>query len=484
MLTWSELWLLIQHIMPVYVIVLGSYVLNKWDIILPEHGPGLKSWVSTLGVPLYTFHLLAFSDPYQISFQIIGADVIQKVLALLLSGLWWKFSKSANIDGFIAFFMLATLPNTVLVGEAFLKPLYGEEIQGSLVTIIFLQSLIWYNICTVFYELRVVLQDLKEDSGQPQDVPKPELVLSSRRNPTSIPTNGEVLDTNHLPMDEDCEDLESDILERFRSSGQGVDDHLSRNSQNQDPSTHEIQQTLSSPGKCYLLDRGINEVKLTSPTTIKTGYCGTDDETNGVDLHADAVERDDVGSQNAKIRFIIHKMLNRLKRVPLTYASILGFTYSMLAFNTLLIPVEHEELLVIVDHFRYHWEMPYPVRTSVELISQGCVGMALFLLGMQWARSGQDLLPGGWRALLYGMLVRFAVSPALMLIASLSVGLSANRPDLRFAVLQAVLPQGVVSFMLAKEYGVGVNLFSTAVVIQLLIFVPIAISYYYVLEQI
>ncbi|BBN10630.1 auxin efflux carrier family protein [Marchantia polymorpha subsp. ruderalis] len=440
MLTWSELWLLIQHIMPVYVIVLGSYVLNKWDIILPEHGPGLKSWVSTLGVPLYTFHLLAFSDPYQISFQIIGADVIQKVLALLLSGLWWKFSKSANIDGFIAFFMLATLPNTVLVGEAFLKPLYGEEIQGSLVTIIFLQSLIWYNICTVFYELRVVLQDLKEDSGQPQDVPKPELVLSSRRNPTSIPTNGEVLDTNHLPMDEDCEDLESDILERFRSSGQGVDDHLSRNSQNQDPSTHEIQQTLSSPGKCYLLDRG-------------------------VDLHADAVERDDVGSQNAKIRFIIHKMLNRLKRVPLTYASILGFTYSMLAF-------------------KYHWEMPYPVRTSVELISQGCVGMALFLLGMQWARSGQDLLPGGWRALLYGMLVRFAVSPALMLIASLSVGLSANRPDLRFAVLQAVLPQGVVSFMLAKEYGVGVNLFSTAVVIQLLIFVPIAISYYYVLEQI
>ncbi|KAG6557666.1 hypothetical protein Mapa_000947 [Marchantia paleacea] len=281
MLTWSGLWLLIQHIMPVYAILLGSYVLNKWDIILPEHEPGLGRWVSTLGVPLYTFHLLAFNDPYQMSFQIIGADVVQKVLALLLSCLWWKFSKSVNIDGVIAFFMLATLPNTVLIGEAFLKPLYGDGVQVPLVTVIFLQSLIWYNTCIFLYELRIVLQEVKEDSGSIQEVPKSESVLSNKRNPASIPTNREVPDTFHAPMDEDCEDLEMDIVERSPSSVQGVDAPISRITQNLYASSHHLQHTLSSPGNSSFSNGGITEFKLTSPKTIIFGARRSDVETNG-----------------------------------------------------------------------------------------------------------------------------------------------------------------------------------------------------------
>lgn len=162
MLTGKEFWNLIEHIIPVYVLVFLGWGLFRFKFILPVHAPGINRFVSILGIPAYAFHLLAFNDPYQIDLRLVGADVLQKFVALTIGICYWAFAKNGKLDHVINFFMLATLPNTVLIGDALLTPLYGANIHGKVVTIIFLQVILWYNLTISLYEMRIVLMELQQ----------------------------------------------------------------------------------------------------------------------------------------------------------------------------------------------------------------------------------------------------------------------------------------------------------------------------------
>ncbi|CAM6003958.1 unnamed protein product [Sphagnum balticum] len=74
--------------------------------------------------------------------------------------------------------------------------------------------------------------------------------------------------------------------------------------------------------------------------------------------------------------------------------------------------------------------------------------------------SQPSLLPCGLWKTIGGMVIRFGVAPAIMAIASVAVGIRGN--SLRFAITQAAFPQGIMTFVLAKEYNMHADIFATA----------------------
>ncbi|KAM0932447.1 putative membrane transport protein [Dioscorea sansibarensis] len=77
--------------------------------------------------------------------------------------------------------------------------------------------------------------------------------------------------------------------------------------------------------------------------------------------------------------------------------------------------------------------------------------------------------------------IKFILGPALMAISSYAIGLRGTL--LSIAIVQAALPQGIVPFVFAREYGVHPEILSTGVIIGMLIAIPIALAYYFVLDH-
>ena len=63
----------------------------------------------------------------------------------------------------------------------------------------------------------------------------------------------------------------------------------------------------------------------------------------------------------------------------------------------------------------------------------------------------------------FAMAVRFLTGPAVMAAVSIAVGLRGVL--LRIAIVQAALPQGIVSFVFAKDYNVHPTILSTGYVL-------------------
>ncbi|KAL2611615.1 hypothetical protein R1flu_023307 [Riccia fluitans] len=492
MLTAEDFWHLIEHMIPFYVLLIIGYGLTKLNLITPEHGPGISRWVSILAVPLYVFHLLAFTDPYQINLRLVGADVVSKALALICGCLWWKFSKSGSIEGVIRFFMLATLPNTVLIGEALLKPLYGDIVHTQVTTIIFMQSFLWYNVCISMYEVRRVLLEEKrpitplprfENSKSKEGGLIQHNMMNLQELGFSVPKPTSPARTNGglqvIRMEVPGWTSNSNAL-----AGEKYSDRFNNpDKTNLSFRTGSLERTISAPAG-FLLPGTRSSFELVivqdnlgsgpekerkeesydkdadRKSIPKKNSGGFERSTIACNKPVEVLDPESRGFTRDPGGILILKVINRLKKVPLTYASIAGFVYSLLAR-------------------KYGWTMPYPVQTSLELISDTCIGMSVFAMGMAWASSGR-LISCGWKALLSGIILRFLVGPILMTVSSKMAVMSGEH--FRFAVLQAVIPQGVISFVLSKEYGVEVPIFITAVVFQALIFIPIVLCYYVILD--
>ncbi|CAM6020715.1 unnamed protein product [Sphagnum balticum] len=159
------------------------------------------------------------------------------------------------------------------------------------------------------------------------------------------------------------------------------------------------------------------------------------------------------------LHHVLKRVLYRLLRQPILYGSVLGFTYSLLAsrcgFNMLRI-----------------------VEASLQILTNMTLGTSMFILGVFMANQ-PSLLPCGLWKTIGGMVIRFGVAPAIMAIASVAVGIRGN--SLRFAITQAAFPQGIMTFLLAKEYNMYADVFATAVTFHTLIFLPFVLLYYVLL---
>ncbi|KAI0523275.1 hypothetical protein KFK09_005670 [Dendrobium nobile] len=158
-------------------------------------------------------------------------------------------------------------------------------------------------------------------------------------------------------------------------------------------------------------------------------------------------------------RLILIMVWRKLIRNPNTYSSLVGVIWSLVSY-------------------RWNIEMPVIVAKSISILSDAGLGMAMFSLGLFMALQPRIIACGN-KVATFAMGVRFLAGPAVMAAASIAVGLRGVL--LHVAIVQAALPQGIVPFVFAKEYGVHPDILSTAVIFGMLIALPITLVYYILL---
>ncbi|KAI3808684.1 hypothetical protein L1987_24642 [Smallanthus sonchifolius] len=124
-------------------------------------------------------------------------------------------------------------------------------------------------------------------------------------------------------------------------------------------------------------------------------------------------------------------------------------------------------------------KLPKVFEDSVSIISSGGLGMAMFSLGLFMASQAR-IVACGTRLALMAMVLRFIIGPAIMALSSVAIGLKGV--PFQIAVIQATLPQGIVPFVFANEYNVHPEILSTSIIIGLLVALPVALVYYFLLR--
>ncbi|KAJ4707503.1 Auxin efflux carrier component [Melia azedarach] len=163
--------------------------------------------------------------------------------------------------------------------------------------------------------------------------------------------------------------------------------------------------------------------------------------------------------RKVKTVLILLTVGRKLMTNPNTHATLLGLIWSSV-------------------HFRWGVKLPAIIDKSILILSSGGLGMAMFSLGLFMA-SRPRIIACGTRMAALAMAMKFIIGPALMAASSLAIGLRGTL--FRIAFVQAALPQGIVPFVFAKEYNVHPDILSTGVLFGLIIALPIALAYYFLL---
>lgn len=147
-------------------------------------------------------------------------------------------------------------------------------------------------------------------------------------------------------------------------------------------------------------------------------------------------------------------------QVPLLYGSVFGFIWTV-----------------------NKWRVPNWMYLSLYYCADGTIGLAMILIGMVCVkniRGARGWIPCGWKLLMLGFIARFAFAPLVQYVASVAVRMKG--PILYYSIIQAVVPQGSMTFALAQIYGVKLEVITPAIYVQMIVFVPIILVYYAVLQ--
>ncbi|XP_038878573.1 probable auxin efflux carrier component 1c isoform X3 [Benincasa hispida] len=155
MITLSDFYHVMTAVVPLYVAMILAYGSVKWwKIFTPDQCSGINRFVALFAVPLLSFHFIASNNPYTMNFRFIAADTLQKIIVLVVLGIWTKVSRRGCLEWTITLFSLSTLPNTLVMGIPLLKGMYGDFSGSLMVQIVVLQCIIWYTLMLFMFEFR------------------------------------------------------------------------------------------------------------------------------------------------------------------------------------------------------------------------------------------------------------------------------------------------------------------------------------------
>lgn len=155
MITLKDLYSVLSAVVPLYVAMILAYGSVKWwKIFTPDQCSGINRFVAVFAVPLLSFHFISNNNPYTMNYRFIAADSLQKIIILVVLGIWTSFGKSGSLEWMITLFSLSTLPNTLVMGIPLLKAMYGDFSGSLMVQVVVLQSVIWYTLMLFMFEYR------------------------------------------------------------------------------------------------------------------------------------------------------------------------------------------------------------------------------------------------------------------------------------------------------------------------------------------
>ncbi|XP_061355451.1 auxin efflux carrier component 6 isoform X2 [Gastrolobium bilobum] len=526
MITGDDLYKVMCAMVPLYFAMLVAYASVKWcKMFTPDQCSGINRFVAVFAVPVLSFHFISINNPYQMDIKFIIADTISKLLVLLLLSLWAIFFTKGSLDWLITLFSLATLPNTLVMGIPLLQAMYGDFTQSLMVQLVVLQCIIWYTLLLFLFEYRAATLLIQSQFPGPtaasitkieldgdiisldgHDMPlrtesetdnNGRICVRIRRSVSSAPESNSSIGNGNIITPRISNLSNADIfsintpLQLHAGDGDLAFGYASSDAYSLQPTPrasnfNEMETTATStpawgrspvsagrvfrqsppalsgarvvwesPGKCQGEERqGCKDITMSEISfrdSIKFPMPGEAADTK------DAV----AGNQKMPHAFVMIRLTlivvgRKLSRNPNTYSSVLGLVWSLISF-------------------KWNMEMPSLIKSSIKIISDAGLGMAMFSLGLFMALQPRIIACGTKRAAM-GMAIRFLCGPLVMSASSIAVGL--RRDKLHTAIVQAALPQGIVPFVFAREYGLHPDILSTGVIFGMLVSLPITLLYY------
>ncbi|CAL9750077.1 unnamed protein product [Musa acuminata subsp. burmannicoides] len=545
MITWEDFYTVMCAMVPLYFAMFVAYGSVKWwKIFTPEQCSGINRFVATFAVPVLSFHFISHNNPYQMDSRFILADTLSKLLVLVILSLWASLSaacagprrRGRRLDWVITLFSVGTLPNTLVMGIPLLRAMYGDFTQSLMVQLVVLQCIIWYTLLLFLFEYRAATMLIEDQfpgtaaaaiakfevdgdiiSLDGRDPIRAESEVDAdgrirvriRRSISSVLDSGlsssigitprrlsnisgaEIYSVNtpvRQPASADRLTVR-DITLGCRSASPHLSGYASSDSYSLQPTPRasnfnemEIgtpvwvrspaapagmlirQQSPATPGALKLAwegcggqgdkDVGAGEKDLSFRSTSKF-VVDKEDEEEELEVEGDQ----EMPAAFVMLRLILTVLCRKLSRNPNTYSSILGLLWSLISF-------------------KWGVDMPTLVKESIKIISDAGLGMAMFSLGLFMALQPRIIACGPKMAAI-SMAIRFLSGPMVMSIASMVVGLRGVR--LHTAIVQAALPQGIVPFVFAREYGLHPDILSTGVIFGMLVSLPVTLLYYILL---
>ncbi|XP_062144770.1 auxin efflux carrier component 2-like [Alnus glutinosa] len=519
MINGKDIYDVLAALVPSYVTMILAYgSVRWWKIFTPDQCSGINRFVAVFAIPFLSFKLISSNNPYTMNYQFIAADSLQKVVILGSLFVWKTISKNGRLDWMITLFSVSTLPNTLIMGIPLLNAMYGDFSASLMIQIVVFQGVVWYTLLLFMFEYRGAKVLISEHfpgktAGSIASFQVDSDVVSfDGREP--LQTDAEISDDGKLhvvvrkssassmaPRASNLTGVEIYSEKSFRElttrapsfnqadfslhghangpqvgafddtfslpSSKGVTPRTSLNFEEEmlkigkrrkEDAMHMFawSSAASSPinyGAATSTDFGlVNDISEAAIKVETASSTGMDDE-------GDGEKQKQMPPASVMTKLILVMVWRKLIRNPNTYSSLLGIAWSLIS------P-------------RWHIKMPSIVSGSIWIISDTGLGMSMFGLGLFMALQPK-IVACGKSVAMFSMAVRFLVGPAVMAATSLALGIRGVL--LHVAIVQAALPQAIVSFVFAKEYNVHADILSTSVTIGMLIALPIAILYYVLL---
>ncbi|KAK7354403.1 hypothetical protein VNO80_19864 [Phaseolus coccineus] len=475
MINGKDIYNTLSALVPMYVPMILAYgSVRWWKIITPEQCTGINRFVAFFSAPFLNFYFLATNNPYTINFGFIAADTLQKLVILGALFLWSAFTKSGSIDWTITLFSLSTLPNTVVVGVPLLTAMYGDSSTSLMSHIFVMQGVVWFTLMLVLYEYRgarnLISKQFPQNGGFITSFTVDSDVISLSENEplqTEAETgeNGEVHVVVKSPsFNKSCNCSTSnrcakDIFSMRRSFSfnttrdlrdQGSDRGMSKiHDQNQDAVKDESIVNLKAMGDTEI-DESVDRMKHSLSEGKKVAKIEEGDAYN---------KKQQMPATSVITRLVLTMVWKNLIRNPNTYACATGLAWSLISF-------------------RWNIKFPSIVDGSILIMAKTGTGTAMFSMGLFMALQTKIVACGNTWATI-SMVARFVVGPAVIATAAIAIGIRGVL--LRIAIVQAALPQSVLSFVFAKEYNHHTDIISTAVIFGTVISLPVTILYFVLL---
>ncbi|TKY50293.1 putative auxin efflux carrier component 5 [Spatholobus suberectus] len=154
MISLADVYHVVTATVPLYVTMFLAYISVKWwKLFTPEQCSGINKFVANFSVPILSFQVISSNNIYKMSLKLMYADFVQKLLAFLVFTAIIKIRGRGGLKWIITGLSLSTLPNTLILGIPLMKAMYRDEASLLLPQIIFLQSMVWYNLLLFLHEL-------------------------------------------------------------------------------------------------------------------------------------------------------------------------------------------------------------------------------------------------------------------------------------------------------------------------------------------
>ncbi|XP_047161968.1 auxin efflux carrier component 8-like [Vigna umbellata] len=154
MISLADVYHVVTATVPLYVTMVLAYISVKWwKLFTPEQCSGINKFVANFSVPILSFQVISSNNIYKMSLKLVYADCVQKLLAFLIFTAIIKIKGRGGLKWIITGLSLSTLPNTLILGIPLMKAMYRDEASLLLPQVIFLQSMVWYNLLLFLHEL-------------------------------------------------------------------------------------------------------------------------------------------------------------------------------------------------------------------------------------------------------------------------------------------------------------------------------------------